>query len=194
MSERSLRFINPSTGKKLPLLPLEVNNEQQSPKKRPGRLFSAPPKPNRTPPSQNLHRVLPFPTIEFFRHNHTSLHQELFDLDFHTVDCRPELRGFVGGNGTGNHGARYTTGAPKGNLTRNKDVRNILIFTQEWQVKKNFDGLGIGSHDDELGDSSIQGLGGFVSTLLGLLVVGGLLDQVQEGDGQVGVCERESLF
>ena len=57
-----------------------------------------------------------------------------------------------------------------------KDVGDIFIFTQQRQVKKNFNWLGISSQNDEFGNTTIQGLGGFVGSLLGLLVVGSLLD------------------
>jgi hypothetical protein len=61
-------------------------------------------------------------------------------------------------------------------------------------VKKNFNWLGVGRHDDEFGDTSIQGLGGLVGSLLGLLVVGGLLDQIQEGHSQICICEWEGFL
>lgn len=62
-----------------------------------------------------------------------------------------------------------------------------LILAQERQVKKNLNGLGIGGHDDELGNTTVEGLGGLVSTLLELLVVRSLLDQVHDGVGKSGI-------
>lgn len=49
------------------------------------------------------------------------------------------------------------------------------------------------SHDNELRDTSVEGLSSLVSSLLELLVVRCLLDKVQNGVGQTGVSERESL-
>lgn len=54
-------------------------------------------------------------------------------------------------------------------------------------MEKNLNGLGIGGHDDELGNTTVEGLGGLVSTLLELLVVGSLLDQVHDGVGKSGI-------
>ena len=48
-------------------------------------------------------------------------------------------------------------------------------------------------HDNELRDTSVKSLGGFVSTLLELLVVGCLLNKIQNGVGQASISERESL-
>lgn len=48
-------------------------------------------------------------------------------------------------------------------------------------------------HDNELGDTSVKSLGSFVSTLLELLVVGCLLNKIQNGVGQASISERESL-
>ena len=55
-------------------------------------------------------------------------------------------------------------------------------------MEQNFNGLGVRGHHDELGDTTVQGFGGFVGTLAQLLVVRGLLDQVQDlgGEGWVG--------
>ena len=61
-------------------------------------------------------------------------------------------------------------------------------------MKKNFDRFSIGRHDDEFRDTTVKGLGGFVGTLLGLLVVGCLLDKIQKGDGQVSIGEGEGFF
>lgn len=64
-------------------------------------------------------------------------------------------------------------------LPWNKDVGNILIFAKQRQVEQNFDWFGISRHDNQLGNTPVQCFGGFVGTLLRLLVVGSLLDQFQ---------------
>jgi hypothetical protein len=47
-------------------------------------------------------------------------------------------------------------------------------------------------HDNEFRDTTVKSLGGFVSTLLQLLVMGGLLDKIQNGVGQGSISKRES--
>jgi hypothetical protein len=47
---------------------------------------------------------------------------------------------------------------------------------------------GVGGEDDDLRDTTVEGLGGLVGTLLQLTVVAGLLDDVEDllGEGRVG--------
>lgn len=92
-----------------------------------------------------------------------------------------------------NNRSAHTTSTPKGSLIRNENIRDILILTQKRQVQDDLQGLGISSHDDELGDTAVQGLGGLVGTLTKLLVVTGLLDEIQDGVGEGGVSEGGSL-
>ena len=53
-------------------------------------------------------------------------------------------------------------------------------LAEERQVQQDLQRLSVGSHNDELGNAAVQRLGGFVGALLELLVVRGLLDQVQD--------------
>jgi hypothetical protein len=58
-------------------------------------------------------------------------------------------------------------------------------------VKKNLEGLGVGGQNDELGDTTVEGLGGLVGSLLQLTVVGSLLDDVEDLLGEGGIREGE---
>lgn len=60
-------------------------------------------------------------------------------------------------------------------------------------MQYNLDGLNVCGHDDELADTAIQRLGGFVGSLFELLVVGSLLDQVEDLGGERGIRQREGL-
>jgi len=80
------------------------------------------------------------------------------------------------------------------NLPRNKHVRHILILTKQRQMQQDFNRLGISSHNDDFGNTTVECLSGFVSSLLGLLVVGGLLHEVEKCNGQICVCQGEGFF
>ena len=60
-------------------------------------------------------------------------------------------------------------------------------------MEEDFEGGGVGSQDDELRDSTVQGLGGLVRSLLKLLVVGRLLHKVEESHGELGLGEGISF-
>ena len=60
-------------------------------------------------------------------------------------------------------------------------------------MEEDLDGLGVGGHNDEIADAAIECLGGLVGTLLELLVVVGLLHQIQDRDGQLRVSQGIGL-
>lgn len=70
---------------------------------------------------------------------------------------------------------------------------SYLVLAEQRQVEENLKGLGVRSHDDQVGDASVKSLGSLVRTLLQLLVVGSLLHQVQQGDSELSISERVSL-
>ena len=45
-------------------------------------------------------------------------------------------------------------------LGADKDVRNVLVLAQQGQVQQNLQRLGVGGHDNELGNAAVQSLGG----------------------------------
>jgi hypothetical protein len=47
-------------------------------------------------------------------------------------------------------------------------------------VEKDGEGSGVGGEDDDLGDAAVESLGGLVGSLLQLLVVRGLLDDIED--------------
>lgn len=61
-------------------------------------------------------------------------------------------------------------------------------------MQQDFNWLGVSGHDDKLRDTSVQGLGGFVSTLLELSQVLGLGNNVQDLLGQGGVGQWEGFW
>lgn len=61
-------------------------------------------------------------------------------------------------------------------------------------MEQDFNRFGIGRHDNHLADAAVQRLGGLVRTLLGLLVVGGLLNEVEKSDDELGICEGKCFL
>jgi len=60
-------------------------------------------------------------------------------------------------------------------------------------MQQNRQRLGISSHDDQLSNTTIQGLGSFVGALFELLVVVGLLNQIHYGGAQRSIGQRKCL-
>lgn len=71
---------------------------------------------------------------------------------------------------------------------RSTYVGSVLVLAEKRQVEKDGQRRGVGSQDDDLRDTSVEGLGGLVGTLLQLAVVAGLLHKVEDllGEGLVG--------
>lgn len=70
----------------------------------------------------------------------------------------------------------------------NTYVWGVLVFAKKRQVEQDGQRSGVGSEDDDLGDTTVEGLGGLVGSLLQLAVVRGLLDEIENllGEGLVG--------
>lgn len=60
-------------------------------------------------------------------------------------------------------------------------------------MEQDLNGLGVGGHDNELADTTVEGLGGLVSALLELLVVRSLLDNIENLTSELGISQREGL-
>lgn len=67
-------------------------------------------------------------------------------------------------------------------------VGSVLVLAEKRQVEKDGQRRGVGGQDDDLRDTSVEGLGGLVGALLQLAVVAGLLHKVEDllGEGLVG--------
>lgn len=122
------------------------------------------------------------------------LDDETLDLILDVIDLALQLAAIIASNRAGNNRSAHTTSPPKSSLAGDKHIRDILILTEQRQVQDDLEGLGVGGHHDELGDAAIQGLGGLVGTLAELLVVTGLLDQIQDRVGEAGVGEGGGFF
>ena len=125
--------------------------------------------------------------------HHSYLDQQSLNLVLDTVDLVLDRGSVVGSDGSGNNRSGHTTGSAQGGLGRHEHIWHVLVLTQQRQVQQDLDGLGVSGHDDELGDTSVQGLGGLISTLLQLSQVLGLLDHVKDLLGQAGVGQWEGF-
>jgi hypothetical protein len=72
-------------------------------------------------------------------------------------------------------------------MEQNLHVGNVLVLAEQGNVQQNGQRSSVGSEDDNLSNTTVEGLGGLVGTLLQLTVVGGLLDQIEDVLGQGGV-------
>ena len=125
--------------------------------------------------------------------NITSYKKQPFHLVADSGDLRRQLGIVIGQDGAGHHGAGEAAGSSKGDLGGDEDERNVLLFAQQRQMEEIFQGIGVGSHDNQVGDTSVESLGGLVGTLLQQLVVQSLLHEVKDGDGQLGISEGEGF-
>jgi len=53
--------------------------------------------------------------------------------------------------------------------------------------------LSVSGHDDEVGDTTVEGLGGLVGSLLQLLVVVGRLNKLEDVVGELSISEGEGF-
>lgn len=72
-----------------------------------------------------------------------------------------------------------------------EDIWHVLVLSQQGQVQQDLNGLCVSCHDNKLRDTAVQGLGSLVGSLLQLLVVAGLLHDVHDNIGQLGISLRQ---
>ena len=111
-----------------------------------------------------------------------------------SLDLALQLPSLVGSDRGTDDGPADATSAAESRLGGHKDVRHVLVFAEKGKVEDDFDGLNVRGHDDELADTTVERLGGLVGALLELLVVRGLLHQVEDLVGQRRIGEWESLW
>lgn len=122
------------------------------------------------------------------------LNQKLFDVLLDSLDVALQLGSVLNSDRNRDDWSTDAGSSAEGLLGSNKNVWNVLIFAQERQMEKDLQWLGIGGHNNELGNTSVEAFGGFVGALSELLVVGGLLDQIEDLLGQAGVGEWVGLW
>ena len=76
--------------------------------------------------------------------------------------------------------SRDATSSTEVGLLSDVHVGHVLILAQERQVEDDFEGLGIGGEDNQIGQTAIQTFGGLISTFLQLLIENCLVTQVED--------------
>ncbi len=132
-------------------------------------------------------RLASLTKLQTYIYQNDILNQQSLDFVLDGLDLRLEFRAFVGGHRARNNWAGDAAGTAERLLRRDKDVRDVLVFAEQGEMQQNLEGLRVGSHHDELRDASVQRLGRLVGALFQLLVVGGLLDQVENLGRHLGV-------
>ena len=115
--------------------------------------------------SQHLLHDLPSPVHYTFEHYYSlpplaawqHLNQQVLDLNLHLVDGTLQLTGLVGGDARGDDGTGDSAGAAEGDLGGDEDVGDVLVFAEEGQVEEDLEGLGVGGHNDHLGEGRGRG-------------------------------------
>jgi hypothetical protein len=85
-------------------------------------------------------------------------HQPL-NLDLDRADLSGKITSLVGGNASGNNGARNTSSTAQGKLAGHVDVWDVLVFAEEGEVQNDGEGSRVGGEDNELGGSAVEGFG-----------------------------------
>lgn len=119
----------------------------------------------------------------------SKLNEQTLNLVLHLLDLVLELGSIIAGYRCSNDRARHSTSTSKSSLGGDENVGDVLILAQQRQTENNLDGAGVSSHDDKLRDTSVEGLGGLVSSLLELAQMGSLLDNIQDLLGHSRVSE-----
>lgn len=104
------------------------------------------------------------------------LNHETFHLVLEGADLAHEIRSFVRGDAAADHSSRDTTGAAQSHFRGHVDVWCVFIFAEKRKMEENRERRSIRRKDDDLADTTVEGLGRFVRALLELAVVAGLLD------------------
>lgn len=119
-----------------------------------------------------------------------SLDHKSLDLVLESTDLAHKVGSLVSGDGSSNNSAANTTSTAQSHLGRNVNVRDVLVFAEKRDVEQDGERGGVGGQDDNLGDTTVEGLGCLVGALLQLAVVRGLLDEVEDALREGGVTAK----
>merc|ERR1719419_2218999 len=110
-----------------------------------------------------------------------------------SLNLRFDLRSLILSHARSDDWSTNSTCSSQTLLGSDEHVGNVLILAEKRNVEKNLQWLAVSCQDDKLGLASVQGLGGLVGSLPQLLVVGGLLNKVQDLGGKSLISKRISF-
>lgn len=91
---------------------------------------------------------------------------ETLDLVLECADLAHQVGSLIGGDRRGNDGTGDTAGTAECHLGGDVNVRNVLVLAEKGKVEKDGEWAGVGSEDDDLGDTAVQRLSSLVGTFL----------------------------
>ena len=104
----------------------------------------------------------------------------MFDLVLQFLDGTLDWAIKLGENGNGDDVSGDTASTAEVSLLSNVDVWHVLIFAQERQVEDDLKWFGIGGDDHEVGNTSVEGLGSLIGTLLQKFEILSLVEQIKD--------------
>lgn len=69
-----------------------------------------------------------------------------------------QLPSLVRRHTSSDHSPTNPTSPTQSRLAGQEDVRDVLVLAEQGEVEQDLDGFGIGGHDDEFADTSVEGL------------------------------------
>ena len=91
--------------------------------------------------------------------------EETLDVVLERVEGGLDLGAFGHGDRGGNDGAGDAAGTAKRSLGLDKDVGHVLVFAQQGNVHQNLNRLCVGSHHNQLGNTTVQCLRSYQHTV-----------------------------
>lgn len=113
---------------------------------------------------------------------------ESLDLVLQASDLAHQVGCLVGGDACCDDSSADTTCTSQSSLGWYVNVRGVLVFAEKGKVEKNSQWGSIGGEDNNFTDTTVEGLGGLVGSLLQLTVMLSLLNEIEDllGESAVG--------
>merc|ERR1719378_1867049 len=142
---------------------------------------------NKNEKNNELHEV------HKFRYKSHFSEQQLLNFLLDSLNLRFYLRSLILSHTCSYDWSANSTSSSQSLLGSHEHVGDILILAEKRNVEKNLQRLAVSCQDDELRLASVQGLGGLVGSLPQLLVIGRLLNKIQDLSSKGLISKRISF-